>query len=206
MMRTVSRCCVCLIVAAFLAVCCGCSSREYAKRQFVLEANRPAGTTAQSSETVLAVRRFTIDPAFGSQGLVYRKSESEYEVDFYNEFLVAPEIIISGQVRNWLSQSGLFKTVLDPGSLIEATHILEGNVLALYADFRESASPQAVIQIRVFLITNQPSKEGIILTRDYQALHGAEVATPEALVSAFNECLERICSDLEGDLRKGLQP
>ncbi len=206
MIRTVSKCCAYLSVAAFLVMCSGCSGREYAKRQFILEASRQTGTAAQSSETVLAVRRFTIDPAFGPQGLVYRKSESEYEVDFYNEFLVAPEIIISGQVRNWLSQSGLFKTVLDPGSLIEATHVLEGNVLALYGDFREPASPQAVIQIRVFLIPNQPSKEGIILTRDYQASHDVEVATPEALVGAFNECLERICSDLEDDLRKGLQP
>jgi ABC-type uncharacterized transport system auxiliary subunit len=140
------------------------------------------------------------DPVYNSRGLVYRKGESEYESDFYHEFLIAPQDLISSQTRNWLAQSGLFKTVLEPGSLLEATHVLEGSVLALYGDLRGQNLPQAVLQIRFFLVANQGSKFQIVFTRDYRASQRAEEKTADALVAAWDRCLAQILSELEKDL------
>jgi ABC-type uncharacterized transport system auxiliary subunit len=182
----------------------GCAGRRhsYTKRQFVLEVNRPTQAATGTPQGILAVRRFTVDPTFESKGLMYRKGDSEFQSDFYHEFLITPEMIISGQTRNWLSLCGLFETVLEPGSMIEPTHVLEGNVLSLYGDFTEKTSPHAVMEIRLFLIGNEPSEPEILFSRDYQASRKAEAQTPEALVAAFNRCLEQILSDLERDLRK----
>ncbi len=186
-------------------LCSGCVSRQsYAKRQFVLEAVRTAPVNSPSRDIVLAVRGFTIDPAYDSRSLLYRKGESEYESDFYSEFLVAPQALISSQTRNWLAQSGFFKTVLEPGSLVEATHILEGNVLALYGDFRGQSLPRAVMEIRIFVVTSRGSRPEVIFTRDYRASQPAEERTAEALVAAFNQCLVQILSELEKDLGKAL--
>jgi ABC-type uncharacterized transport system auxiliary subunit len=188
-----------------VALCSGCvSRRSYTKRQFVLEVARPAQPAGQRHDVVLAVRGFTIDPAYDSRGLLYRKGESEYESDFYNEFLIAPETLLCSQTRNWLAQSGMFKTVLEPGSLIEPTHILEGNTLALYGDFRGQGLPQAVMQIRVFLVANRRSQPEVVFTRDYRASHEAEARTADALVTALDRCLEQILSALEQDLEKAL--
>ncbi len=193
------------LVFLMAALCPGCAGRHsYAKRQFVLEASRPARLTDSSRDLVLAVRTFTVDPVCDSRGLLYRKGESEYESDFYNEFLVAPQDLISSQTRNWLAQSGIFQTVLEPGSLIEATHILEGNVLVMHGDFREQGLPKAVMQIRVFVVTNRGSEPQIVFARDYRASHRAEEQTAEALVAAFNRCLEQILSELEESLREAL--
>lgn len=202
MTRTVLKLYLYVSAVPLLAVVCsGCvSSHSYSKRQFVIEAARPAQPVGQRHDVVLAVRGFTIDPVCDSRGLLYRKGESEYESDFYNEFLVAPQALISSQTRNWLAQSGAFKTVLEPGSLIEATHVLEGNVLALYGDFRGSGLPQAVMQVRVFLVANTGSEPEIIFTRDYRASHRAETQTADALVAAMNQCLEQVLSELERDL------
>jgi cholesterol transport system auxiliary component len=187
------------------ALCSGCAGRSsYAKRQFVLEAARPAQPARQSRDAVLAVRGFSIDPLYDGRGLKYRKGESEYEADFYNEFVLAPQVLLGSQTRNWLSRSGLFRTVLEPGSLIEPTHILEGNVLALYGDFRDGRAPQTVMQIRLFLIAIQSSPPQIVLTRDYQAAQEAQAPTADALVAAFDRCLEQILSALEEDLAKAL--
>ncbi|MHC4520645.1 MAG: hypothetical protein ACYTAS_18800, partial [Planctomycetota bacterium] len=90
------------------------------------------------------------------------------------------------------------------GSVIEPTHVLEGNVLALYGDLREQASPRAVMEIRVFLIVHAPAQPEIVFTRDYQVSHNVEARTPEALVAAFNRCLEQILNDLEEDVRRML--
>jgi ABC-type uncharacterized transport system auxiliary subunit len=153
---------------------------------------------------VLAVRDFTSDPVYEGRGLIYRKSESEYEADFYNEFVIAPQALLSSQTRNWLSRSGMFKTVLEPGSLVEPTHILEGNVLVLYGDFRGRDLPQAVMQVRVFLIAGTRAEPQVVFTRDYQASRQAQAPTADALVAAFDRCLEQILSALEEDLGKVL--
>jgi cholesterol transport system auxiliary component len=198
----------CVAVSAVLVLVVlgsGCVSRHsYAKRQFVLEANRPDQPAGPSHDVVLAVRGFTIDPVCDSLGLLCRKGESEYESDFYNQFLVAPQALISSQTRAWLTQSGKFKTVLEPGSLIEATYILEGNVLALYGDFRGQGLPQAVMQIRVFAVANKASGPQIAFARDYRASREATGQTAEALVAAFNQCLEQILTELETDLGESL--
>ena len=179
----------------------GCLSRPApAKHQFVLVAARPGQPPGRSRDIVLAVRSFTADPVYNSRGLVYRKGESEYESDFYNEFLIAPQDLISSQTRNWLAQSGLFKTVLEPGSLLQATHILEGNVLALYGDLHGQNLPQAVLQVRVFLVANQGSTLQLVFTRDYRASRQAQQKTADALVAAWDQCLAQILSELEKDL------
>ena len=202
MTRTVLKLYLYVSAVPLLAVVCsGCvSSHSYSKRQFVIEAARPAQPVGQRHDVVLAVRGFTIDPVCDSRGLLYRKGESEYESDFYNEFLIAPQALISSQSRNWLAQSRVFKTVLEPGSVIEATHVLEGNVLALYGDFRGPGLPQAVMQVRVFLVANTGSEPEIIFTRDYRASHRAETQTADALVAAMDHCLAQVLSELEKDL------
>jgi ABC-type uncharacterized transport system auxiliary subunit len=204
MKKAPSRLCVIAVLLAAI-LCSGCVSRQsYAKHQFVLEAVRAAPLNSPSRDVVLAVRSFTIDPAYDSRSLLYRKGESEYESDFYNEFLVAPQVLISSQTRNWLAQSGVLKTVLEPGSLVEATHILEGNVLALYGDFRGQSLPQAVVEIRVFVVTSRSSRPEVVFTRDYRASQQAKERTADALVAALNQCLAQILSELEEDLGKVL--
>ena len=186
-------------------LCAGCAGgRSYTKHQFVLEAARPAQPARPPHDVALTVRDFTIDPAYEGRGLVYRKGESEYESDFYHEFLIAPPALLSSQTRNWLYRSGLFKTVLEPGSLVEPTHLLEGTVLVLYGDFRDQKTPRAVIQIRFFLITGTRAQPQVVFTRDYQASREAQAPTADALVAAFDRCLEQILSALEDDLAKAL--
>ncbi len=193
-------------VALLLAgLCAGCAGgRSYTKHQFVLAAARPAQPARPPHDVALTVRDFTIEPVYEGRGLVYRKGESEYESDFYNEFLIAPQILVSSQTRAWLSRSGVFGTVLEPGSLVGPTHILEGSVLVLYGDFRGGKLPQAVMEIRIFLIAGTQARPEVVFTRDYQVSHPAQAPTADALVTAFDRCLEQILSALEQDLEKAL--
>ena len=150
---------------------------------------------------MLEISRFTIDSAFESKGLVYRKGKFEYETDFYNEFLVSPATMVTEKTRTWLSLSGLFAWVLDKGSCIEPTHTLEGNITALYGDLREQKS---TMEIRIFLIANVARKESTILAKNYKASHGLNSKTIESLIEAFDSCLIQILTELEKDLREKL--
>ncbi len=192
------------MVFLLVALCPGCARQSYTKQQFVLEAARPTSPAGPRRDIVLAVRGFAIDPACDGKGLMYRKGQNEYESDFYHEFLVAPQVLISSQTRRWLAQSGRFRMVLEPGSLLEPTHILEGNVLALHGDFRGRDLPQAVLQMRVFLVANKRAQPEVVFTRDYQASCPARERTADALVTALDQCLVQVLSTLEKDLGEAL--
>ncbi len=178
----------------------GCMPKgtAYNQRHFILEVSREEALQKDKKEAILAVQDFGIDLAFSSQSLVYRKGPSEYETDFYNHFLITPDEMITEKTRSWLSESGLFKWVLEPGSFTDATHVLEGNIITLFGDFRDISSPGATLKIRFFLI-KLPEKS-IISGKTYEVTSEVKSQTAEALIEAFEECLEKILTTLEKDL------
>lgn len=184
----------------------GCGVDPSHRHYYILDAARRAAPTEETdSEIILEVQRFTTDSAFASKQLVYRKTEFEYESDFYNEFLIPPPAMVTEKTRNWLAQSGLFARVLDPGSYTKPTHTLQANVTAFYVDVRDKKSPTAVMQMRFFLNTETDEEKSVALAETYNASIDVEAKTAEAFVQGFNHCLERILTDLEQDLRQRLQ-
>ena len=197
---------VCASLVACAMLITGCGPKSYEKQQFLLDARRTSSTNTGSQKNVVEVRRFTIDPAFSAKGLTYRRGEFEYESDFYNEFLIAPDAMITEKVRNWLSLSGLARRVLDPGSYVDPNYVLEGNVVALYGDFRTGSSPKAVMELRIFLLEMQTGLESaIVFGKTYESSVGIESGGPNGLVEAFDRCLVEILVDLEKDLAEKLR-
>jgi cholesterol transport system auxiliary component len=183
----------------------GCGPKYYEKQHYILDTQRASTATAGNNMNIVEVRRFTIASAFNSKNLIYRVGEFEYESDFYNEFLVSPTAIITEKTRNWLAGSGVARRVLDPGSNVDPTHIIEGNVIALYGDFRAKSSPKAIMEIRIFLLeTKTETESGIVFGKTYTSSVGIESRRPEDLVSAFDRCLIEILTDLEKDLAERL--
>jgi len=189
-----------LVISSLILL--GCDQQSYNKRYYILDATRKADSLDPRGESILSVQRFTIDSAFESKGLVYRKSEFEYESDFYNEFLISPAQMITEKTRNWLSSSDIFERVLDVGSYIRPTHILRANIISLYLDFRDSSKPSAIIEIRFFLIVKKPSEDSIVFAKTYHAASQPESNTAHELVEALDYCLKNVLTDLENDLKE----
>lgn len=189
-----------------IMVISGCGGKSYQKQRYLLETKRASSIAASRNENILEVRRFTINPAFSSKGLTYRKGEFEYESDFYNEFLISPDVMVTEKVRNWLSASGLSQRVLDPGSYLDPTYVLEGNVVALYGDFRMKTSPKAVMEISVFLLEMKSGADpAIVFNKNYKTSVEVEFESDEGLVGALDRCLVEILTNLEKDLGEGLK-
>lgn len=179
----------------------GCGSRTaYNQRNFILETSRNRPQQEISNNVILDVQSFSVDTTFSTKSLVYRKGQSEYETDFYNQFLVRPEDMITEKTRSWLSDSGLFKWVLEPGSYTDATHMLEGNIIALYGDFRDESSPRAIIKIRFFLV--KLSGKSVVFGKTYETVSEVGDRTAESLIEAYETCLANILTDLEEDLQE----
>ena len=195
-----------LSLVASAVLISGCGAKSYEKQHYLLDAQRVPSTVTGDNQNIVEVRRFTVETAFSTKGLTYRKGEFEYESDFYNEFLIAPGAMVTEKVRNWLSASGLSRRVLDPGSYLDPTCVLEGNIIALYGDFRGKSSPKAVMEIRVFLLEMKAGAEpAIVFGKTYKSSIAFESEGPDALVRALDRCLVDILTDLEKDLAEKLR-
>ncbi len=78
-------------------------------------------------------------------------------------------------------------TLFDPGSNVDPTHIIEGNTIVLYGDFRVKSAPKAIMEIRIFLLETKTETElCIVFGKTYTSSVGLESKGPEVLVSAFD--------------------
>jgi cholesterol transport system auxiliary component len=183
----------------------GCATpATYERDYYILEAARQAAPAEVRTDATLEVRRFSVDAAFADKGLVYRLGEFKYESDYYHQFLIAPGIMITEKTRAWLTDAGLFAHVLPAGSRPQPMYTLEGNVTALYGDFRNESAPTTVMEIRFFLLTSADAEETVAFAETYRAAAPVPVRTADALVAALNEGLREILTRLEADLQRTL--
>lgn len=190
-----------------LALCAlgGCVSLNASypeKHYYALEAARSTESRLPAAPSVLKVRKLRISPAFEGREFVYRLSDVRYEADFYNAWFIAPNAMLTQQVLNWLARTGQFRYVTDSSSPVSATYSLEGNVTALYGDYR-TAPPKAVLGVQCFLAeTARPAK--VVLHQEYRNEVAVTDPSGEALVAGWNEALRLLLIAMEEDLRQSL--
>lgn len=189
-----------VLIAALLAGGCSLKKPYPAKHSFLIEAQRVGEARAATASGVLRVRNLQVAAPFEGKGFVSRNSGLGYQTDFYQEFLVAPRALITEQTRQWLGASGLFRFVLDPASKADTTHSLEGNVSALYGDYRDAASPKAVLTVEFFLVNDQPASPEIVFHKSYRQEVPLDNHAPETLAKGWGRALEQILTALEQDL------
>jgi cholesterol transport system auxiliary component len=189
-------------VWAILILATGCVDAlksEYPERRyFTLAAQRPGEAAVPAKEGVLRVRRFTASKLSEGNELVTRIGETEFETDFYNQFFSPPAMQLTEQAHRWLGASGLFSAVVGTGSSVPETHILEANVVALYADERQSA---AVLEIQFMLVRVSAEPTSVLFQKSYREI-AAGAQGPESCVRGWNTALGRILASLESDLAK----
>ena len=179
----------------------GCGQSATAERKYyVLDTVRAGGPAPAHTEATLRLRRFNVDEAFASRQLVYRVDQVRYETDYYHQFLVLPGVMLTEETRDWLANSGLFGRVTSVGSRLESTYLLEGNVTGLYADFAKKPAPEAVMEIRFFLLVGPDVNEAVALTQTYRATAPISAKTAEAVVEALSKALEDVLTHLEADI------
>lgn len=206
-----STCLALCLTLPFAASCVKLERQPIDKRFYALETTRPAPalavgaevTTAPFSASTLLVRRLHVSPRVSGRELVYRTAPSAWTADYYNVFFVAPADMLTQDLRQWLTSSALCANVVDPGSLVAADYILEGNVTSLHADFAAKPS-QAVVEMQFLLIKASGDDRQVLLTREYRKAAPLASNSPQEVVRAEREAVAAAFADLEADLRKVL--
>ncbi|MCI0428898.1 MAG: ABC-type transport auxiliary lipoprotein family protein [Nitrospiraceae bacterium] len=172
------------------------------KQYYALEVIRHGEPGVPATGAVLDVRGLLVSPRFEGKELVYRTGDTRYESDFYSAWFVSPSAMLTQQVRDWLTRARLFEHVVSTSSYLDATHILEGTMTALYGDYRQQGEHKAVVGMHLVLIEDTSPRTTIVFQHDYQQMVELSETTPDALTRGWNQGLEQIFMALEADLRR----
>ena len=183
-----------LFVAAIL---CGCASGPRWTRQtfaFSLPSDPPATI---SNTNLVALHRLSISPLFQSRSFTYRTAENSYEQDPYAGFLIPPEQALAESIRASMRASGVFGTVVPPGSNLAPSLVAEVSVTQLYGDFRKRSQPVGTMEIHFICYEVNDGVPGRIVL-DKVCAHETRMAarTPDALMAAWNSDLREIMEEI----------
>ncbi len=177
---------------------------ERAYYQFEVSYSGHAGTPVK--DTILGVKRLSVSP--GSQGLefIYRTGEFKFHSDFYNQFFRPPGALITEAVTRWFVASGEFEDVLGQLSQAFPNYVIEGNVVKLYGDYRNSSTPSAVMEIQFFLLklTDDTDEPIVVTSNTYSIEKPISSKDPNALMLGWNQALEEILGEFLKDIENNL--
>lgn len=172
-----------------------------ARRYFVLAlSGTPMGAPGNPSG-VLKLHRVRVSPPYDGKGFVYRLGPQVFETDFYHQFLAAPGAMIGEELLESLQRSELYQYVVNSASPVESTHQLEATVDALYGDFTEEGTGQAVVRMSFVMSRDAAQNPGVVFQKSYEKTMRLQERSPEALVQGWNRALGEIVSMLIHDLR-----
>jgi cholesterol transport system auxiliary component len=187
-----------VLLACFCAGCVNLERSYPEKRYFVIQVPDAKRAGSDNGET-LSVANLHISPRYADRSFVYRTGETEYETDFYNQFLSAPAILLSEETRKAL-EAAPFKFIVGPASPLTPNYVLEGSINALYGDFRNLSAPAAVLEIDFFLHSENAARPGVILQKRYRKSVALKERSPGALAQGWSGALAAIVAELIADL------
>lgn len=189
-----------ILLITFLMIAACVTGRDYpVKNYYVIDITRNTEVKKTKINSVLEVDKFVGPSIKSGKEFVYRFPNDEYKSDFYNEFFVNPHDLIRDETSEWISKSGLFKSVIDSNTNFNSDLILEGNVDELYADF-SGESIRVVLSLQLFLTENTRRKISPYFHKNYKKEVITESKAPKDLVVGWNKALEKILTEFENDI------
>ncbi|WP_319583799.1 ABC-type transport auxiliary lipoprotein family protein [uncultured Pseudodesulfovibrio sp.] len=188
-----------LVTALAASACVKLGGKPLEKRYYQISPARTAQKADAPRDVILLVRRLSVSDLYSTRELVYRGAEGNVDSDFYNMYFVTPGSMLTTELRRWLSESGLFTHVIEPGSMVVPTLTLEGTVNALYGDY-STEQPAAVVEMQFFVVDESTADNAIVFSRSYTERVPLADAAPQNLIKGLTQGVEHIYANLETDL------
>ena len=178
-----------IVIAILTVVLTGCVSVDYPKRKYYsLNVTMPYSLKQPLYDKVLAVNNITVAPQFSSLSFVYRLTDINYTRDYYNIFFNSPGQQIEQAILQYFKAINIFKYVVSDADIMTPDYVLHLELLELYADYRDSARPKAVITIHFIMF--EPGKQPkILLDRTYRRAIPLRRKDTPSLIQAWSEGL-----------------
>ncbi len=189
-------------IAAALGAGCANLTRPYpVKDRFTLTAPAAQPTPGAQHAGTLRVERARVSPPFDAHAFVYRTGEVAYLTDYYNEFIAAPDQLLTTEAVRALAARAPFAIVLDPSGAADCAWRLETTVTDLYGDYRDPASPRAYVRARFMLLHDAPGTTEVAGEWTLEAADPLEKKGAPELAAAMGRAWGDILAHLDESLR-----
>jgi len=191
-----------LASVSLLTGCLGLGSKDKDDDEphyYVIDVDRGAIASQFEKDRVVRINPVRLTSHFRDGNIVFRIGENEYQQQNNHHFFSKPEEMLTDQVRRWLQKSGLFSQVIVSDDHA-ADLVLDVAVTKLYGDKREQFSPQAVLEMQFFLMTDDESNKQALYQTGLRIAIDIEETTPPNVVKGWKEGLEQLLATVEDDL------
>ena len=118
-----------------LAGCSVLPDRPYREvRRFALAPLRPSALPPAAQAPALLLRDVRAAPGLDQRGLRSLGSDGQVSQDFWAEWAAPPAELVEEATRRWLTASGRFAAITQPGSRLRAGLVLEVELLRLQTE------------------------------------------------------------------------
>ncbi len=177
-----------------------CSIRQPAVVAENFTFDLPFAARVSPGNKSITVLPFTAAPTASGQMFLYRSGDARYEHDFYNRFLAPPGQLLTDDLRRYLLQSKA-GPVREPGAPLSSDYLVQPRLDDLYADYRDTSRPCAVVAMTIVLVSRQPGGNQQVFERTYRREIPMNEVSPAAASRGWDKGIGQIFWQFTRDLR-----
>lgn len=187
-----------LITAFSLLGGCSLSRPNPDQSSWLVAPERTGAPRTKPVALDLKMGNFSANAPFDGKSLVYRLSDTRYEKDFYNVYLVYPRDMVANATRDWLVKSNGFEQVVEQSTVFFPKYQLQGVIDEFYGDYRNQ--PEAVVSIQFYASASFSADNYLFSSPRISKRVALRDKSPQALIDGQQAALAQVLTELESRL------
>lgn len=160
--------------------------------KWTVNAVAPKTSAASARAETVRISHLAVRPPFDSRSLTVLRSDGSVAFDYYNQFALAPSVLLMPVAVDVLSASGMFKAVLPSSSSARSDFSMEISVDRFALDCRVKGVRKAAVAVTVRAVKDR----ALVRTVKGEA---ARIAGEGGYTAAFSEAFaEALLSAVSG--------
>ena len=186
-----------LLLSLLMSSCATMKQPSLRIEHYTLEYGPPKPLERRPLPVTLKIERFSAAPPYDTQQMVYREGSFKRETYAYHRWRAHPGDLLSNALARDMRHSALFRAVLQEGSSVGATHIMEGSVDEFF-EWNDEEGWKAVLTLTVTLIkgTEPTTSRQVLFQNTFRAVRPCKEKTPLGLAEAMSEAMARVSGEI----------
>lgn len=175
-----------LIVSCFILS--GCFAPKYVeKKQYLFNVSKFTLKKKAITRKHVLLNQVTATSPYDQINFIYRLTDNNYTVDYYNGFVTPPATQLRQILQNYFTAHNNFYPVVADD--LSSKYQIDTDLAECYADYRNPAQPEAVLAIHIIAI-KQHDHNQILFDKIFRSRVALQAKTSEQLVVAWDKDLQ----------------
>ncbi len=195
---------MCVMLSIGIAGCVNLEQEHPDIAWYALDSGKAETTTMKEDGVIMQVNAFSAALLFSGKPLMFKIDSNRYQHDYYNQFMLFPNQMITEEVEQWFASSFGVDRVISAESIVDAPIVITGQITELYSDIQDKKKGTAVIALECLVLDAREVTPRIMSKKIYRE----EIALPDLsianVIDGWNKGLRKILIAFDKDVRRSL--